>query len=251
MAELWATFLAWLHALENILSQSDLVYLGALVGLLIALFPFYKRIGIFVYKSYLEPVGKFFSTFATLPDRLTSLEKKLDEKVSVLHEIHNKDLVDIKKELVPNGGTSIKDVINKLSTSMTQITGFLEVMKVQSNRMEERQKSLLNSVEVPTFETDKAGLCTYGNIAYLNLVGRSLEEIKGPSWINIIHPDDRIRVQTEWNAAVEQERNFELTYRLICRKKIVYEVTCVAIPILGNGYIGKFETVTHLGLLES
>lgn len=250
MADIWATFLIWLHALQDVLSQSDLVYLGALVGLLVALFPFYKRIGIFVYKSYLEPVGKFFSTFATLPDRLQSLEKSVDKKINDLYDFHVADVAEIKKELTPNGGHSMKDTVNQLAVGMTKIVAGLETMTMQGNRMEERQKNILNSVTIPTFETDDHGACTYGNKAYLDLIGRSLEEIKGPSWINVIHPDDRAHVQSEWAEAVNQKRNFELTYRLICREKLVYEVSCVATPIAGNGYIGKFEAVTPLGTYQ-
>lgn len=236
MFEFWAAFLVWLHSLELLLTQSDLVYLGALIALLGASYPFTKRLVVFVYKNYLEPIGKFFNTFITLPDRLQSLETKMEEKIDVM-----------KAELKPNGGHSIKDVITRLDGTVTVIANSLATMKVQSDRMEVRQQSILNSVVIPTFETDSGGNCIFANRAYLDLVGRSMEEVKGQEWINIIHPEDRDAVKREWAHAIEEKRNFELTYRIVCREKLIYDVACVATPITGNGYIGKFEEVNSLG----
>jgi len=244
MEALWAAILGFLHTLQLLLTQSDLTYVVALSGALAAVFPFYKRISTFVYKSYLEPVGKFFSTFATLPDRLIAFEDKVDKKITFLQEIHYKEVTEIKKELTPNGGTSLKDTVNKIAVAV-------DTLALQGTRMELRQQNILNSVAVPIFETDKNGECVFANKAYLDLIGRSMDEIKGPSWINMIHPEDRTKVQDEWDRAIEQKRNFELTYRIVCREKKVYDVSCVATPIAGNGYIGKFETVVPRGTLPT
>lgn len=251
MESLWAAFLDFIHWLQDVLPHSDIVYLAAFFALLTAAAPFYKRIFAFMYTRYLEPVGKFFSTFSTLPDRLVSLESKVDDKIATLKDIHYKELAEIKKELTPNGGTSIKDTVNKLATSMDKIVISIESLSTQGTRMELRQQNILNSVTIPTFETDKNGECVFANKAYLDLIGRSMDEIRGPSWINMIHPEDRAKVRSEWAAAVAERRNFELTYRVVCREHMIYDVSCVAIPIAGNGYIGKFETVTPRGKLST
>lgn len=251
MESLWAAILDFIHWLQVILPQTDLVYLAAFFALLTAAAPFYKRISSYMYTKYFEPMGKFFSTFATLPDRLVSLESKVDQKIAVLKDVHYKELSDIKKELTPNGGTSIKDTVNKLAVSMDKVVTSVESLSVQGTRMELRQQNVLNSVTVPTFETDKNGECIFANKAYLELIGRSMEEIRGPSWVNMIHPDDRTKVKSEWESAVLEKRNFELTYRIVCREQMVYDVSCVAVPIVGNGYIGKFESVVPRGMLNS
>lgn len=251
MEALWAAILAFLHSLQLLLPQADLVYLAALFGALATILPFYRRIANFVFKSYIEPVQKFFSTFATLPDRLQALENSVDHKVTALQTLHYKDVTEIKKELTPNGGTSMKDTVNKLAVGIDKIAVAIDTLSVQGTRMELRQQNILNSVDVPTFETNKTGECVFANKAYLDLIGRSMDEIRGPSWINMIHPDDRSKVQAEWDAAIDQKRNFELTYRIVCREKMVYDVSCVATPIAGNGYIGKFESVTPRGTLQT
>jgi PAS domain S-box-containing protein len=251
MSELWESFLEFIRWLQSVLPQSDITYLVALIGLLALLAPFSKRIGLYVYKNYMVPIGKFFSTFATLPDRLESLEKSVDRKINELRVFHESDVAEIKKELTPNGGTSIKDTVNKLATSVENISNSLNALSTQGSRMEIRQQSILHSVSIPTFETDREGHCTFANKAYLDLAGRSMEDVKGPGWINIIHPEDRKRVRDEWNLAVHEKRNFELTYKIVCHEKMIFEVTCLATPITGNGYIGKFETVVPLGYYSS
>jgi PAS domain S-box-containing protein len=251
MEALWAAILGFLHSIQLLLPQADLVYLAAFFGALAAILPFYRRISNFVYKTYLEPVGKFFSTFATLPDRLQALETKVDHKVTILQELHYKDVAEIKKELTPNGGTSLKDTVNKLAVGIDKIATNIESLAVQGNRMEIRQQDILNSVTIPTFETNKDGECVFANKAYLELIGRAMDEIRGPSWINMIHPDDRARVRAEWLSAVTEKRTFELTYRIVGRDDMIYDVACAATSIAGNGYIGKFESVTPRGMFNS
>lgn len=250
MESLWIAVMDFLRWLQAVLPQSDLIYLGALFALLTAAAPYYKRIFTFMVTRYFEPVGKFFSTFATLPDRLISLETKVEKKISLIEQLQSKEISEIKKELTPNGGTSIKDTVNKLAVNMDKIVVSIDHLSRQGARMELRQQNILNSVSIPTFETDKDGECVFANKAYLELIGRSMEEIRGPSWINMIHPEDRTKVKNEWVAVLADKRNFELTYRVVCREHMIYDVTCVATSIAGNGYIGKFETVTPRGMLN-
>jgi PAS domain S-box-containing protein len=250
MESIWAALLELFRSLQLILTQSDLAYIIALAGALAALFPFYKRISAFVYKNYLEPIGKFFSTFATLPDRLSSLESKVDQKVTLLQELHYKDVKEIRKELSPNGGTSIKDTVNKLAEGVEKIATSIDNLTTQGTRMELRQQSILNSISVPTFERDNKGNCTYANKAYLDLTGRTMEEVRGMGWLNVIHPEDRERVLADWLRSTAQQRNFEDTFRVVNRQdQMIYEVNVVAEAVSGNGYIGKYESITPIGKL--
>jgi PAS domain S-box-containing protein len=253
MQELWLYFLEILRWLQSLLTVADLTYLIALLGFLAAAAPFYKKAAEFMYKHTLEPIGKFFSTFATLPDRLSSLEQKINgheevkKRLIKLEEVN----VEIKKELTPNGGSSMKDVITKLAETMVRVEGSMTAMTEQASRMEARQQSLLNSVDIPVFETDLSGKCTFANKSYLKLIGRTFDEVKGNGWINSIHPDDRVRVREQWDSAIHDMRSVELTYRVMGGDKSVYEVFCEASPIEGaaNGYSGHFETIKRIGTL--
>ena len=214
---------------------------------LVAMMPFYKRIIFFMYKIAIEPIGKFFSTFATLPDRLTSLEAKMGATDEIKIRLENLEEVnkEIKKELTPNGGLSMKDVVVSLATTVKRIETATSIMTSQASRMEARQHSLLNTIEIPTFETNAAGECVFANKAYLELINRTADEVKGFGWVNIIHPDDRAKVRNEWDAAIRDNRNFELAYRVVCKGRVTYDVYCAAEPIAGsaNGYVGNLSLV--------
>lgn len=199
--------------------------------------------------SFISPVRNFFSSFETLNKKVADLEVRTKEDILIrlekLEEIHT----DIKKELTPNGGSSMKDIITALNDKVSRICDNSSYLASQFSRLEALQKSIVNTSEKPTFETDPSGAFVFANKAYLQLVGRSLEDIKNFGWINIIHPDDRMTVKREWESAMADNRNFELTFKIICREKIIYRVYCEAHPIHGdsNGYIGHFEDIEEIG----
>lgn len=251
MAELWDTLVQLFLFLKQTISQSDLSYVTALLATIVAVASFLKRIRATMYRTIVQPIGKFFSTFTTLSDRLSSLESKLQVNGQLGERLDKLEATqeDIRKELSPNSGTSIKDVINALAVSMKKIEKTTSSIAEQSQRAEVRQQYLFTTSESPIFETDNEGHYLFANKAFQKLIGRNMEELKGFGWLNIIHPDDRVKVKTELESAIDDRRNFELTYRIVCKEKIIYEVTCEALPLegKGNGYIGRFETVKEIG----
>lgn len=50
--------------------------------------------------------------------------------------------------------------------------------------------------------------------SWTEFTGRTYDEIKGLGWIKDIHPDDRERIDNEWNKAVNNEILYESEYRL-------------------------------------
>lgn len=110
-------------------------------------------------------------------------------------------LTSIEKELCPNGGLSLRDAIDRIARSQT----------IQDRSHE----ALLDLLDEPCFKSDQYGKCEWINRAYLKLTGRAIDEARGTGWLNCIYPDDRARVFDEWRSAVEQSRNFEMTYRVL------------------------------------
>jgi PAS domain S-box-containing protein len=253
MSELWDTFIQFFSLLKQTFSESDLTYATALFAALIALASFVKRVRGFMYSTIVQPIGKFFSTFTTLSDRLKSLESKLAANSDLTARLDKLETVqeEIKKELSPNSGTTIKDVINTLAVSVKKIERLTSSISEQTHRSEVRQQYLFETDEAPTFETDNEGHYIFANKAFQKLIGRGGKELHGFGWINIIHPDDRVKVKTELESAIHDRRNFELTYRIVCKEKIIYEVVCEALPLegKGNGYIGRFQSVRQIGIL--
>lgn len=110
-------------------------------------------------------------------------------------------LTSIEKELMPNGGMSLRDSVDWIRRSQT----------VQDRTHE----ALLDMHDDPWFKSDPTGKCEWINRAYLKLTGKAIDEARGNGWLSCIHPEDREAVFTEWKRAVEQNRNFEMTYRVL------------------------------------
>lgn len=119
-------------------------------------------------------------------------------------------LTSIEKELMPNGGMSLRDSVDWIRRSQT----------VQDRTHE----ALLDALDVPWFKSDPTGKCEWINRAYLRLTGKAIDEVRGNGWLSCMHPDDREAVFNEWTAAVKQNRNFEMAYRVLDRDGSVVKV---------------------------
>lgn len=78
------------------------------------------------------------------------------------------------------------------------------------------------------FEANSEGLLTWVNRTYLRWANRELREVLNHGWINCIHPDDRARVISEWDGAIDDCRTSSLRYRLI--DGTLVEATATPIP---------------------
>jgi diguanylate cyclase (GGDEF)-like protein/PAS domain S-box-containing protein len=73
----------------------------------------------------------------------------------------------------------------------------------------------LVAAPVGIFQTDPDGSFVFVNDRWCEYSGLSKEESLGAGWLNVIHPEDRERVVTEWTESVRDHRDFELEYRLL------------------------------------
>jgi diguanylate cyclase (GGDEF)-like protein/PAS domain S-box-containing protein len=74
-------------------------------------------------------------------------------------------------------------------------------------------RQTLISAPVGIFRTDPDGACEFVNERWCQLAGIAAHEALGAGWTAAIHPDDRARVQAEWQAAIAEAREFHLEYR--------------------------------------
>lgn len=150
-------------------------------------------------------------------------ENKVLDKLNSM----NKSIQCIERELATNDGKSLKDAINRIENTV--------------NFAHERQRALLESSNTCTFETDNKGECVYANRAYLVMVQRPFSEIKGTGWVNILQEGNKLLVKHEWDKAVLEDRNFEMSYVIETPEGKEIKVYCKA-HRLGKdklmGYIG-------------
>ncbi len=67
---------------------------------------------------------------------------------------------------------------------------------------EELFESLAAHTPVGLFVSDENGRCTFANARWCELTGLSYEAALGDGWIAALHPEDRERVLTEWDAGL-------------------------------------------------
>lgn len=124
----------------------------------------------------------------------------------------------IADEMVPNGGSSIKDIVCRIEKEV--------------NLSSERYKAFMADNESAIFETDSEGKCLWVNRTYSKTVQRMPSELMGHGWVNAISRKDRERVVTGWNEAVIEDREFvdEFSFQtpdgtLIPTRVISYKMT--------------------------
>ena len=63
--------------------------------------------------------------------------------------------------------------------------------------------------------TDVSGKCLYVNPAWCQMAGLTAEEAAGDGWLKAIHPDDRARINSEWNLFITGVIPWSSEYRFI------------------------------------
>lgn len=140
-------------------------------------------------------------------------------------------LDDVATTLKPNGGSSIRDVLDRLDS--------------RTRLLEERQRAGMDLNPAPFFEADAEGHCVFVNRAWSELTGIRLDEALGSGWLNSVHRDDRERVLDEWVAATQEGRTFRLQYLVQnVRNEKVTPVLAESRPVLSNN-----KVVGHYRLL--
>lgn len=150
--------------------------LGSIAGILVAFGTIYK----YVAKPAVSNIKSFLETI-----------NKLDESLPILMEISH--------QFKPNGGNSLRDVIDRVERD-------LSLSKA-------RTKILLGMSNHGVYEADHEGKCVWVNRKWTEIAGLLPEEALGNGWVTAIHPEDRDKVFTEWTNSIKAERDFDLVYR--------------------------------------
>jgi len=145
------------------------------------------------------------------------------------------------------------------------VEAFLIAILLRSRRRLRGAESLFRTVTdaAPAllWMSDTAGRRVYFNQRWLDFTGRSAADVLGDGWFQDIHPDDRPRYTSEFNAAFEARQPFVLRYRLRRADGQYRWMTAYGVPrhdAAGQfaGYIGSSIDETDLktkqdALLES
>lgn len=186
-----------------------------------------------------KSIVSFFSTSF-------SLIKKFMEKIylfglySHLNEI-KQELIRIQSELKPNGGSSLRDAVNKIDKKIDDISCKVIKMSVETD-----------------ISSDLFRICRWSSDenGYFSFVNRSFKELTGVfddsrclgnSWIsNIVFIEDRNTVREEWDRSIKSKSEYHHTFR-ICNLTTndIIKVTSHGKPVFDDkhnllGWVGVF-----------
>ncbi len=110
---------------------------------------------------------------------------------------------------------------------------------------------VLAALPVAAWRTAPSGACTQVNAQWSALTGLREEEALGDGWLAAVHPDDRVRVDAAWRAALAGGPAFAVDVRYLRRDGSVRHVVSTAAPEPhGDGMLGVVVDVTDSRLAE-
>jgi formate hydrogenlyase transcriptional activator len=114
---------------------------------------------------------------------------------------------------------------------------------------EVRFRAMCDASPLGIFLAAKNGDGLYLNPAGQRIIGLSAEEMRGRGWINALHPEDRARVVSQWDTAVQSRGGYATPiHRFVHNNGDVRSVEVRAIPLAGQphgvGLLGILEDVT-------
>ncbi|WP_017296510.1 PAS domain S-box protein [Nodosilinea nodulosa] len=114
---------------------------------------------------------------------------------------------------------------------------------------ERRYATLADSAPVGIFRFNLAGQCIYVNPRWSELTGRPAEFAYSDSWDEVVHPDDRDRLQAAWIDAVSQGIGSRGEGRHLLPDGTITWFDCQMVPEfdeygLLSGYVGTITDIT-------
>jgi PAS domain S-box-containing protein len=162
---------------------------------------------------------------------LLKFTSKIKSYTSITEDIEElkESIGKISDEFKNNGGSSLKDQIDKLTKSTDTILY--------------RQRWILDNRQEPIFETDEQGNFTWVNDSLTRLTDRTFRELKGNNWINCLEESSRAKVSDSWHSAIDDKRNFEQELEIVDNKNRHFSAKCIATRQEDGKYIGTFSGV--------
>lgn len=147
----------------------------------------------------------------------------------------------INAALGPNGGKSVVDRLERIENRQKDTAGIAE--KIQA-RLNADQRTAAE----PRIEMDSQGRVTVVNRAFERLTDRGASDIEGLGIFSLLHLDDRDRVVSEWNHAVQDRRWFDTALRLSTRDGHYRKARMIAEPMRAAdgevlGWLANFSPI--------
>jgi PAS domain S-box-containing protein len=108
----------------------------------------------------------------------------------------------VQKELVPNGGKSLRDAIDEIERRGIITDGLV--------------RTRFEGDTLASYECNAKGKCTYASTALADLFGINPEDFLGNGWLSAVKgQDERMRVWQNWQQAVAEGVPYSDTYQVV------------------------------------
>lgn len=124
----------------------------------------------------------------------------------------------VKHEVLPNGGGSLRDAVNRTEVSVNL---FLSQQRARDDAED----------DVCRLDIDDQGRVTWLAAALMRWTERTSDELKGNGWLSFVHPDEREDVAEEYVRCIRHRRQFDAAFNLIDRSGETTMVRMSAVPV--------------------
>lgn len=176
--------------------------------------------------------ASFRYIFRPVSDRIEKAHKERSEILKIVPLVEG-----ISKEFSTNGGSSLRDSVNRIENKIHRLGQADHIAMEMSDRA--------------YFETDRSGLCSWVNDAYIHLTGLQRDECIGNGWINAVYPADRYPVRKEWESCYDDKRNFQMQYRVNRSSPVCVTGTAHLVIQLDGSVAGSIGCLTRVLGCES
>ncbi len=90
----------------------------------------------------------------------------------------------------------------------------LERLVIAQSLTHQQVASMFSLLDQAVWRADKHGLCTFANLEYQRLVGRSFDELQGSGWHQIVAPAERLHVVASWRETVAAGGDFAAEFTI-------------------------------------
>ena len=102
-------------------------------------------------------------------------------------------------------------------------------------KSEERFRALSEHAPVGILQTDEHGGCWYANRRLCEIVGRSVDDVRGSGWLDILRGDDHAGILERWTAELGKGSGFDGEFRVTRPDGTAAHVRATAGPIQADG----------------
>lgn len=110
-------------------------------------------------------------------------------------------LMDVAAQFSPNGGNSLRDVIDE--------------MRMEQAMGRERHRAMIDSLRLAYLEVKQNGLVRSVSKNWTELTGLVPEESIGMGWLNGVASPERDEVREEWMRAINEQRDFDHRFHTV------------------------------------